>query len=117
MGDPWFPRACLWEPGTKNPHHTELNYPRLEGEGFKTRVDLKFLPPMVMGESQAACRQAGGRWIMKPSSPSSHPHPNLPPSRGKEAQGLAPYRKKNLASRQEVSTISDRNTAIYFDRR
>ncbi len=39
-----------------------------------------------------------------------HPHPNLPPSRGKEAQGLTLYRKMNFARRRGVSTIPEKDT-------
>jgi hypothetical protein len=42
-----------------------------------------------------------------------HPHPNLPPSRGKGVQDLALNRKRNFASEREVSTIPEGNTNLY----
>ena len=36
-----------------------------------------------------------------------HPHPNLPPSRGKEVQRRGSYREENFASSRGISTIPE----------
>jgi hypothetical protein len=55
-----------------------------------------------MGEGQGG----GG-----PRNP-KHPHPNLPPSRGKEAQRPGSYRKRNFASRGRLPTIPEAETNV-----
>jgi hypothetical protein len=50
------------------------------------------------------------RFHLPPIATQVHPHPNLPPSRGKEAQDHEPYHNSNYASRRRVSVILDGDT-------